>query len=153
MNDIICPRKDELDEFMYLNGVLLRNGLYKIGLYVGQPAILDVISKNPGLTQKVLADLGGIKPSTINVMLARMAKNGLVETKRDKNNSKLSKVYITEKGQKLCLEALEYRRNIQTKQFNNFSEDEIKTFKDLLTRINQNLQSVLDEEEDLNEDN
>lgn len=151
--DIICPRKNEVDEFMYLNGALLRNGLYKIGLYVGQPVILDVISKNPGLTQKTLADLGGIKPSTINVMLTRMAKNELVEIKRDEKNSKLSRVYITEKGKNLCAKALEYRENIQEKQFNNFTEAEVETFKELLNRINQNLQSILDEEENLNENN
>lgn len=147
MKDVTCTNKDEFEEFMYLNGTILRNELYKIGLYIGQPVILDVISKNPGLTQKMLSDLGGIKPSTINVMLARMAKNDLVEIKKDDKNYKISRVYITEKGKKMCMQALDYKRKIQEKQFENFSVEEIKTFKSLLNRMNKNLKSLLDKEE------
>ena len=43
MKELICPNKDEVDELIYLKGTLLRNGAYKIGLYMGQPLILDVI--------------------------------------------------------------------------------------------------------------
>lgn len=147
MKDMVCPNKDEFEEFMYLNGTILRNGLYKIGLYIGQPVILDVISKNPGLTQKMLSDLGGIKPSTINVMLARMAKNDLVEIKKDDKNYKISRVYITEKGKKMCMQALDYKKKIQEKQFENFSAEEIEIFKSLLNRMNKNLKTLLDKEE------
>lgn len=147
MKDVICTKKDEFEEFMYLNGTILRNELYKIGLYIGQPVILDVISKNPGLTQKMISDLGGIKPSTINVMLTRMAKNDLVEIKKDDKNYKISRVYITEKGKKMCRQALDYKRKVQEKQFENFSDEEIKTFKSLLNRMNKNLKSLLDKEE------
>lgn len=146
MKSVICPEKDECEEFMYLSGTILRNKLYKIGLYVGQPAILDVISKNPGLTQKMLSDLGGIKPSTINVMLSRMAKNDLVEIKKDNKNYKISRVYITDKGKKMCDEALHYKKKIREKQFNNFTNEEKATFKNLLSRVNNNLKSVLEEE-------
>lgn len=147
MKELVCPNKNEIDEFMYLHSALLRGGLYKIGLYVGQPIILEVISNNPGLTQKVLADMGGIKPSTINVMLARMAKNDLVEIQKDKKNSKLSRVYITKKGQKLNQEAINYKENIKKLQFYNFSEEEVETFKNLLMKVNENLKSMLNEEE------
>ena len=146
MKSVICPEKDVCDEFMYLTGTILRNKLYKIGLYVGQPAILDVISKNQGLTQKTLSDLGGIKPSTINVMLARMAKNELVEIKKDNKNAKISRVYITDKGQKMCDDALDYKKKIREKQFKNFTNEEKEMFKSLLNRVNDNLKSVIEEE-------
>lgn len=146
MEKTVCQSKDEFDEFMYLNAALMRNGLYKIGLYAGQPIILDAISRNPGLTQKMLADMGGIKPSTINVMLSRMAKNELVEIRKDKENSKLSRVYITEKGEKLSNKALSYKNELQKSQFKGFSEEEIKEFKSMLQRININLQTTFEEE-------
>lgn len=152
MKDIFCSNKDELDKFMYLNGALLRVELSKIGLYMGQPIILSIISKNPGLTQKMLADMGEVKPSTINVMLARMMKNGLVEIKKDEKNSKLSRVYITEKGEKLSTEAIKYKEYIKEKRYKNFSKKEIETFENLISRINENLKSEL-EEENLNENN
>lgn len=153
MEELICPNKNEVDEFVCLSGALLRNGLYKIGLYVGQPMILDVINKNPGLTQKMLANIGGIKPSTINVMLSRMAKNELVQIKKDKENSKLSKVYITEKGKELCEKALEYKEYVYKQQFKNFTETEIETFKNLLNKVNDNLKNLLEEEENFDENN
>ena len=113
----------------------------------------DVISKNPGLTQKMLADMGGVKPSTINVMLVRMSRNELVEIKKDKNNSKLSRVYITEKGKRLCEEALEYKKAIHEKQYMGFTEEEIKVFKSMLSRMNKNLTEELNKEEKFNENN
>lgn len=152
MKNLVCPRKDEIDECVYLNGTLLRNGFYKIGLFVGQPVILEIIEKNPGLTQKVLADIGGVKPSTINVMLARMAKNGLVQIQKDKANAKFSKVYITEKGKDLSNKAVEYKEYIEKMRFKDFSETEMETFKNLLNKVNTNLKFLL-EEEKINENN
>lgn len=152
MSEIICPNKDEMDSLMYLNTTLLRLGAYKSGLYVGQPLILNIISDNPGLTQKMIADIAKIKPSTINVMLARMEKNGLVKSKKDKENSKICRVFITEKGEKLGNNALNFKNNIRKRQFDGLTEQEIQDFKNILKKINKNLERLLHEEETLNED-
>lgn len=147
MEHIIYQDKSELDELMYLRGSVLRNELTKIGLYVGQPIMLSIIDNNPGLTQKKLAIIAGIKPSTVNVMLGRMSKNGLVEIKKDENNLKLSRVYLTESGKELAKKSSIVKKELDEKSFKNLTDEEIEIFKNLLLKVNLNLQKELEKEE------
>lgn len=147
MKEFICPNKDEIDELMYLKGSILRIGLNKLGLYVGQPLMLDIVTSNPGSNQKILAKLAGIKPSTVNVMLGRMAKNGLVEIKKDENNSKLSQVFITDKGKELSKKSTQFKTNLDEIAYKDLSKNEIETLKNILSKINNNLKNELDKEE------
>lgn len=147
MKDFIVPYKTEIDELMFLKGSILRVGLTKIGAYVGQPVMLDIITNNPGLTQKVLADLAGIKPSTVNVMLGRMAKNGLVEIKKDENNSKFSRVFITDSGKELSEKCSKFKLELEKTMIEDLSAEEIENFNSILSKINNNLRKKLKEEE------
>lgn len=147
MKDIIYQDKSEFDELMYLRATMLRIGLTKMGLYVGQPIMLGIVANNPGLTQKNLSIIAGIKPSTVNVMLGRMAKNGLVEIKKDESNLKLSRVYVTEKGAKLAKESDNFKTELDKKAYKNLTDEEIKNFKNILSKVNSNLQKELEKEE------
>ena len=132
MEGFICQDKSEFDELMYLRGTVLRIGLTKMGLYVGQPIILNIIVNNPGLTQKKLAIIAGIKPSTVNVMLGRMSKNELVEIKKDESNLKLSRVYTTKKGEELAKKSAIFKSELDKKAFKNLTDEEIQIFKNIL---------------------
>ena len=147
MEKCICPNKDEIDELMYLKGSILRIELNKMGLYIGQPIMLDIVANNPGLNQKKLANLARIKPSTVNVMLGRMSKNGLVEIKKNENNSKLSQVFITDKGKELREKSTKFKMNLDNIVYKDLSESEIQTLKDILSKVNNNLRSELEKEE------
>ena len=147
MKDIVCPHKTEIDDLMFLKGTILRIELNKIGVYVGQPVMLDIINNNPGLTQKNLADIAEIKPSTVNVMLVRMAKNGLVRIEKDKYNSKLSRVFITENGNKLSKKCAKCKTEIDKIMMEGLSANEIESFKSILSKINNNLRKQLEKEE------
>ena len=147
MKDIIYQDKSEFDELMYLRATMLRIGLTKMGLYVGQPIMLGIVAENPGLTQKNLSIIAGIKPSTVNVMLGRMAKNGLVEIKKDQSNLKLSRVYVTEKGAQLAKESANFKNELDKKAYKNLTDEEIKNFKNILSKVNSNLQKELEKEE------
>lgn len=52
MKDIVCPHKTEIDELIFLKGTILRIGLNKMGLYVGQPVTLDIVASNPRFDTK-----------------------------------------------------------------------------------------------------
>ncbi len=52
MKDIVCPHKTEIDEMMFLKGTILRINLNRLGLYVGQPVMLDIITNNPRINAK-----------------------------------------------------------------------------------------------------
>ncbi len=94
-----------------------------------------------------MADIANIKPSTVNVMLGRMAKNGLVEIKKDENNSKLSRVYITETGKKLFKKCDKLKKQLDEFMFEGVSAEEVQNFNSTLSKINNNLRRKLKEEE------
>lgn len=127
---------------------LKRNTLKKVGLYIGQPHILKIIDENPGLPQANLARFAGIKASTLNVMLGRMAKNGLVEMKSDKHNSKIKCVYLTDKGRKIQKIGCEEIDKVRQKQYEGFSEEEKQQLQNYMKRINENLANILKKEEE-----
>lgn len=62
-----------------------------------QMPLIIHLSKKEGCTQKELADMMQIKPSTLNVMIGRMEKNGYIEKKQDEKDSRKSRIYFTEK--------------------------------------------------------
>lgn len=95
----------------------------------------------------MLADIAEIKPSTVNVMLGRMAKNGLLEIKKDNINSKLSRVFITEKGKKLSKKCTKFKTELDKIMMEGLSDDEIESFTSTLSKINNNLRKQLEKEE------
>ena len=140
--------QDEFDRFIYYIMNLKRDTLKKVGLYVGQPHILKIINEKPGLPQASLARLAGIKASTLNVMLGRMAKNGLVKIKNDKHNSKIKCVYLTDKGKEIQKIGCKIIDQIKQKQYEGFSEKEKNELQCYMSRINENLNNILKKEEE-----
>lgn len=140
--------QDEFDKFIYYIMNLKRDTLKKVGLYVGQPHILKMINEKPGLPQANLARLAGIKASTLNVMLGRMAKNGLVKIKSDKHNCKIKCVYLTDKGKEIQKIGCKIIDQIKQKQYEGFSEKEKNELQCYMSRINENLNNILKKEEE-----
>ena len=70
-------------------------------LHPRQMPLIIHLSKCEGCTQKELAEKMQIKPSTLNVMIGRMEKNGYIEKKQDEKDSRKSRIYFTEKGKSI----------------------------------------------------
>ena len=113
--------------------------LEEIGVYHGQPPMLFVLSKHDGLSQKELADILGVKASTITVMLKRMEKANLVIRKQDSHDQRVSRVYITEKGLKLCKKASQVMSTIENECFGNFTTEESVILRRLFLQMKDNL--------------
>ncbi len=142
--------RDAFEKAVFLSMNFRRNSLNKIGLYPGQPIILLLIEENPGISQKSLAECAKISRPTLNVMLTRLQKNGLVEIKYDKNNSKISKVYLTEEGNKKNRYAKEILDNLKDIYYIDFSDREKETFEKLLNKISNNIENKMKEEKNEN---
>lgn len=134
-----CEFKDELDILIHTYMEIRREELAKIGLYKGQPVFLKIINENPGSTQRYIANKVGIKPSTLNVMINRLSKNGLVEKKQDPNDSKSSNIYITQKGKEMVAKAEAIFLKTKKIQYEGFSPKEQEEFKTYVRRITKNL--------------
>ena len=113
--------------------------LEKIGLYPGQPRVLHALWKEDGLSQKQLGQELNIKPSTVTVMINRMEKAGLVKRMQDKEDLRVSKVYLEQKGIELKDDISEVGSKVNEMTFAGFSQQEKELMADFLQRITENL--------------
>lgn len=118
--------------------------LSEIGVYHGQPPLLFTLEKHNGLSQREIADILNIAPPTITVMLARMEKAGIIFKKKDSKDGRISRVYLTEEGKKLCKETKKATKTLSEESFNGFTKKEKEDFKKLLDKMSKNLKEKLE---------
>src|ERR1700674_3218526 len=76
----------------------MNDALAEIGLYAGQEMFLWHLWRQEGLTQSQLVERMCVQPPTVSKMLDRLEKTGLVERRPDSEDSRISRVYLTERG-------------------------------------------------------
>jgi MarR family transcriptional regulator, organic hydroperoxide resistance regulator len=117
----------------------MSNALAEIGLYAGQEMFLWHLWRQEGLTQSQLIERMCVQPPTVSKMLDRLEKAGLVERRPDAENSRLSRVYLTEQGniQKLAVRAI--WTNIEQRLTQGLSVEERIVLRRLLLQVHENL--------------
>lgn len=112
------------------------------GIHPGQIPILGVLDKYDGISQRELAKMLGVKPSTVTISIRRLGKNHLVECRPDETDKRKSCLYLTETGkcfnQKMN-EILDMNERLMMK---GFSEEEVNCLNDLLKRIIHNIGEI-----------
>ena len=79
----------------------LAEALRPAGVGIGQWAVLMFLWADDGLTQAELSRIVAIEPPTMVRTIDRMARDGLVERRRDAGDGRLSRIYLTARGRKL----------------------------------------------------
>lgn len=100
-----------------------------------QMPLIIHLSKKEGCTQKELADMMQIKPSTLNVMIGRMEKNGYIEKKQDEKDSRKSRIYFTEKGKNISNDCYQRFLTIQETLQEYFTKEEQEELERLLNKF------------------
>ncbi|RVN81569.1 MarR family winged helix-turn-helix transcriptional regulator, partial [Sinorhizobium meliloti] len=77
--------------------VLSRN-LVASGLYAGQDGVMLALAETDGLTAGALAGKLGVKAPTMTRTIGRMEAQGFLERRPDRDDARLTKVYLTELG-------------------------------------------------------
>jgi DNA-binding MarR family transcriptional regulator len=110
-----------------------------LGLYRGQPSVLNALWSEDGMTHSQLADRLSKSPATITKTIKRMEKAGFVERRHDPRDERLSRVYLTDAGRDIKASVEEVWRAFEEQAFAGLSEEELAVFRDLLWRICQNI--------------
>lgn len=71
------------------------------GLHPGQDALLMLLWQEPGLRQTDLAQRLGVEPPTITRMVHRLERGGLVERRRDADDSRAMRIHPTPRARLL----------------------------------------------------
>lgn len=121
---------------------LVSNALTDFDLHIGQERLLIELWNEDGLTQTELALRLCIEPPTLTKMLSRLEKTKLLEKRRDEDDARVSRIYLTDKGHSFKKPVSELWSNIETKILKELSIEERLLYRRLLMQIYQNLESV-----------
>ncbi len=111
----------------------------KVGLYYGQPMILEYIKEHNLCTQKELADSLHISPASIATSIKRLEKSGFVKRSTDKEDVRKNRLALTDDGFKTLTEFRNICYETDKEMFKGFSPEECVLLCNYLQRLYNNL--------------
>lgn len=119
--------------------------LYQVrtmGIQPSQIPILMILNHSDGCSQRKIAEWLRNKPSTVNVSIQRLEKAGLVCRRRDEKDLRITRVYLTEKGNHMVAEIKNRVNEMEKLVFDNFSETEICLMKRFFLQMLDNMEHI-----------
>lgn len=117
--------------------------LDKIGLFRGQPRVIDLLTEQDGLTHRELAEQLEVTPATVTKMIQRMEKAGFLQRKADANDQRVSRVCLTKAGRIVHSNLQAFQQQMDSDSFHGFSEEEKAVMRGFLQRVRENLTQAL----------
>ncbi len=110
-----------------------------LGLHRGQPPVLFTLEEHEGMSNSEMAEFLNVTPATLTNKIKRMEKAGLVIRKRDPDDERISRIYMTEKGRGHINQVKVSIGEIENVLLKGFSEAEIEDMREKLRRILRNI--------------
>jgi DNA-binding MarR family transcriptional regulator len=117
----------------------MRDLLDDLGLYRGQPSVLNALWSEDGMTHSQLAERLSKSPATITKTVKRMERAGFVERRPDPRDERLSRVYLTCAGRDIQTAVEGVWRAFEEQAFAGLSEEELSVLRSALLRICHNI--------------
>ncbi len=111
------------------------------GLYLGQEMVLQNLWQEDRLTQSELAERIGVQIQTINKMIRRMEKAGLVTKHADEEDRRVSRIHLTPKGRELQPVTEDVWAQLEQETLANLTIEEQYILRRLLHKLEENLGS------------
>jgi DNA-binding MarR family transcriptional regulator len=110
-----------------------------IGIYRGQPPVLYVLHEQEGLTQSELAARLEVAPATVTKMLQRLERAGFVQRQIDREDQRVSRVYLTDAGRSIQADVVAALGRLAAETFGGFTIEERVILRRLLVDMRENL--------------
>lgn len=125
--------------FYYSNRAILQQ-ILALGLFPGQPKILEFLLEKDGAMAKEIGEGCVIDKSTIANLLVRMERQNLVYRKGYPSDKRASHIYLTEQGRALAKQVKAICIDVDTKAFRGIPPDEQQQFLHTLRLLITNLE-------------
>ena len=113
----------------------MRKESEKAGFPHAYRPILFHLKCSNGLTQAELAEKTMLKAPTISLTLQKMEYTGLIKRDSDKEDLRITRVYITEEGLKVCDKLHYLAESFEKKIISHLSDDELKKAQDIVSKL------------------
>jgi DNA-binding MarR family transcriptional regulator len=138
--------KPEYESINFLLNMICRaqrgkmsEALTEIGLYAGQEMFLWHLWRQDGLTQSQMVERMCVQPPTVSKMLDRLEKVGLVERRPDSEDSRISRVYLTEQGHRSQRAVRDVWTDLEQRIAAGLNVEERIVLRRLLLQVHENL--------------
>lgn len=123
---------------------IFESKVMKFGIHRSQHRILMYLSKCEGKTvvQKDLARAFDISPAAIAVSIKKLADEGFIERCTKHTDNRYNVITLTERGWDIVNKTKDIISHIDNAMFEGFSEKELMTFSELLTKMTDNLKNI-----------
>ena len=129
----------------------MRKNSDDLGFKSGYRQILRFLMHEDGVTQVDIARHSHFTAPTVSVTLKKMEDEGLILRKTDKNDTRRTRVFITEKGRDWGSQLHEKIMDCEEILIRGFSEEESAEFCRLLRKARENILVEAANEEDISE--
>ena len=114
--------------------------LVKYGIHAGQDVLLYYLSLEDGQTvSQLVADIN-VQHATISNMINRMVANNLVKKVKDKKDARVSRIFLTEKGEEAVVKLKKVWQILESQTLDGLSEEEVIVLKRLLKKMLTNFE-------------
>lgn len=130
-----------------LHHMAFRNCLQKTGIPPAQMGALRAIIRQPGMSQRELADALHIQRATATVMLQKMEKSGLILRENDREDQRISRIYPSQYA--LDMDA-ENKKSVDAyfhRCFQDISQEELTFLLDVLRRLGTKVHEISEQPE------
>lgn len=114
--------------------------LEKYNLVNGQANLLSVIKENDGFTQNELADILGVKSSSMSERLNKLENLGYIMRTIDESNLRCKRIYITTEGRKAAVQCNRILNEFENSLYDGFTKKDLKQFEGYLEKIMENIE-------------
>ena len=128
-----------IDRIHVLHRIQMFRTSNMIGLYPGQPPVLQYIKQHPDCNQREIAEFLRVSTPSITNSVKRMQKSGLLTKEIDSKDQRRCTLRITEKGEKLLQESYLQMEKVDKSAVAGISPEEMEIFCRCLERIAENL--------------
>ena len=104
-----------------------------------QWTMIVVVARNPGATQRVIAEALEMSEASAGRLIDRLCADGLLERQERYDDRRARAVYLTKAAEPLLDKLGELAREGEQRIFRGFSDDELEAFKGYLDRIYNNV--------------
>ena len=126
----------------------MRKNSEDLGFKTGYRQILRFLAQEDGVTQVDIARNSHFTAPTVSVTFKKMEDEGLIQRKTDKNDTRRTRVFITEKGREWETRLFESALDIEKILICGLSEEENAELCRLLKKVRENILAETENEED-----
>lgn len=140
MNDKVdCDIRESLDKVSSKMRRDYSDSLRELNLHVGQDKLLARLWLGDGVTQMQLCEHLKCEPPTVTNMVKSLEQNGFIYRKRDEQDARIMRIYLTDKGKELEKPVDFKWKQQQEKLLHSILPEERLILRELMKRMERNL--------------